>query len=86
MAQVRSGKAHRKAEFAQHGEGLGARHFVDQVQADQELGLAALKFADPVGIPDLFEECPGLGHRTDLSSGWSCWARRVDRAEPIVLR
>ena len=43
-------------EIAQHPEGLRARHLVDEVRADEELGLAVGQRADRVGVPDFFEE------------------------------
>ncbi len=60
VAKVRCGIGDLEAEVAQHPEGLRAGHLVDQVGADQELGLAVGQFADRVGGPDFFKE--GRGH------------------------
>jgi hypothetical protein len=37
---------------------------VDQVKANEELGLATGKVTDPVRVPDFFEKSPALGHET----------------------
>ncbi len=42
--------------IAQHGEGLGTGDFVDEVEADEELGLAGGEGADGVEVPDFVEE------------------------------
>jgi len=45
-----------ETEVAQHAEGLGGGDLVDEVGADEELGLAVGQGADGVGVPDFFEE------------------------------
>ena len=49
-------KAHRQTHLAQHREGLRAGDLVDQVQADEELGVAARQLAHAVRVPDLVEQ------------------------------
>ena len=49
-------KRHLQAEIAQHAEGLRARDLVDQMRADDQLGLAVGQFAHRVGVPDFLEE------------------------------
>ena len=46
----------RHVELAKHGEGLGARDFVNEVGADEQLRLARREFAHCVCVPDFFEE------------------------------
>jgi len=41
----------------QHVERLRARDFVNQVQTNEELGLAAWQHSYGVRIPDLLEKC-----------------------------
>jgi hypothetical protein len=48
--------AHAQTSLAQHGECLGARDLVDQVQPDEELALSARQLAHRVQIPDFVEE------------------------------
>ena len=55
-----------EAEVAQHAEGLRAGHLVDEVGADEELGLAVGERADGVGLPDFFEEGLGRGHEKSV--------------------
>src|SRR5690625_6789104 len=40
----------------EHGEGLRARHFVDEVQADEQLGIAVRECGDGVCVPDFLKE------------------------------
>ena len=47
---------HPELRLADRRERLRARDLVDQVQSDEELGLAARQLADRVGVPDLVEE------------------------------
>src|SRR5208283_2102736 len=54
-------KAHGEPHVVQHREGLGARDFMDQVQPDEELGLAVREFAHGVRVPDLVEKGPTEG-------------------------
>src|SRR5439155_1620472 len=50
------GHAHLELQLLQHLEGLRRRHLVDEVQADQELGLAGRQNSDCVSIPHLVEQ------------------------------
>jgi hypothetical protein len=50
--------SHPEPHLAQHGEGLGAGDLVDQMQADEELGLAAGQLGHGVRVPDLVEQVP----------------------------
>ena len=45
-------KGHRLAAEPEHVEGLRARHFVHEVQADEELRLARRQTADAMKVPD----------------------------------
>jgi hypothetical protein len=45
----------------EHVERLRARHLVDEVQADEELRLAARQRPDGVEIPDFLEQCLSHG-------------------------
>jgi hypothetical protein len=45
-----------EAEVAQHAEGLGAGDLVNQVGADEELGVAARQGGHRVALPHLFEK------------------------------
>ena len=65
--------AHRRAELVQHREGLRARDFVDQVEANEELRLSAGQLAYGVGIPDLVEQRRGaFAHRGGASGLRPC--------------
>ena len=55
---VREG--HLAASHAQHVEGLRARHFVNQVKADEELRLPGRQGAHGVLVPDFLKK--GLSH------------------------
>ena len=50
------GIQHRQAAFLQHLERLRRSHLVDQVQTDEQLGLAGFQGTDGVQIPDLVEQ------------------------------
>ena len=56
VAKVRPGKRTGRPHLAQHREGLRAGDLVDQVQADEELRIAARKLAHAVRVPDLVEQ------------------------------
>ena len=45
-----------EAEGAEHAERLRARDLVNQVERDEELGLAVRQEADGMRVPDLFKE------------------------------
>ena len=47
---------HLQPEIAEHAEGLGRGHLVDEVGADEELRAAVREGADGVGVPDFLEE------------------------------
>ena len=51
------GILNRKAELAEHAEGLRARHFVNKVRADEKLGASVAECAHRVCVPDLLVEC-----------------------------
>ena len=42
---------------AQHVEGLRGGHFVDEVQADEELRLTRWQDAHGMRVPDFLQEC-----------------------------
>lgn len=50
------GMAHAQAHVAQHRERLRARDLVDEVQADEELGVSVRELANGVRVPDCVEE------------------------------
>ena len=60
-----------QAEIAQHAEGLGAGHLVDEMRADQQLRLATGQRADGVRVPDFFEQ-GFLGHGK-MGESWGNW-------------
>src|SRR5690606_30729921 len=47
---------HAETAETQHVEGLRARHFVHEMQADEQLRLPGRQAPDAVGVPDFFEE------------------------------
>jgi hypothetical protein len=49
-------RTHLPASLAQFGERLRTRHFVDEVEADVELGLAVGEHAHGVRVPDFLKE------------------------------
>ena len=51
---------HLEAEVPEHAEGLGARHLMDEVRADEQLGLAVRQLAHRMRFPNFLEQ--GLGH------------------------
>ena len=51
---------HLEAEVPEHAEGLGARHLVDEVRADEQLGLPVRQLAHRMRFPNFLEQ--GLGH------------------------
>jgi hypothetical protein len=51
----------------QHVERLRRRHFVDEMQTDEQLGLAAWQPSDGVRVPDFVKKC--LSH--DPDPAWS---------------
>ena len=55
--------AHLAARDAQTLEGLGRRHFVDEVPVDIEKARAVGLHVDHVIVPDLVVDCAGLRHR-----------------------
>ena len=57
------GHEDREAEVAQHAEGLRRGDLVDQVRADEQLGLAVGQLLDRMGGPNFFKERLGRGHR-----------------------
>jgi hypothetical protein len=57
----------RKSLFAQHLEGLWARYFVDEMEADEKLRLAGWKLSHRVGRPDFVEK--SLSHEDSVTSG-----------------
>jgi len=59
---VRIGDRH--PVLAQHVERLRARHFVHEVQSDEQLRLSARQRADGMGVPDFAEK--GLSHDSSL--------------------
>ena len=65
-----------QAEVAEHAESLRAGDLVDEVGADQELGLAVGERADGVGVPDFFEEGLGRGHDGDRILPSACHNRK----------
>ena len=52
-----AGIADAEAALAEHAEGLRAGDLMDQVQPDEELGLAGGELADGVSGPDLVQQC-----------------------------
>ncbi len=50
------GHQYRESEVAQHAERLRTRHLVDQVGADEQLGLAVGQRSYCVRFPDFLEE------------------------------
>jgi hypothetical protein len=50
------GHAHLELQLLQHLEGLRRRHLVDEVQADQELGLAGRQRPHRVRFPHLVQQ------------------------------
>ena len=54
------GILHLKAQVAEHAEGLGTGHLMDEVGADEELGLPVGQLAHRVRFPNFLEQ--GLGH------------------------
>ena len=54
------GEGHRETGLAQHGESLRTGHLMDEVEPDEELGLARGQLAHRVRVPDLVEK--GLAH------------------------
>ena len=51
---------HLEAEVPEHAEGLGARHLMDEVRADEQLGLAVRQLAHRMRFPNFLEQ--GLSH------------------------
>ena len=64
---MRSGKRDAPAVLAQHVERLRARHFVNEMQADEQLRLAARQRAHGVRVPDFVKKC--VSHVTSNHSG-----------------
>ena len=57
------GKRHLPALLPQHVEGLRARHFVNEMQADEELRLPARQRAHGVRVPDFVKQGRHGWHR-----------------------
>ncbi len=70
------GGTHLEAPITEHFEGLGAGDFVDEVQADEELRLAAGERSHGVQIPNLLEQIPTRRHGnpgTSFQKRAACW-------------
>ena len=74
------GTTHRQTALAQHGVGLGARHFMRQVQVDVQNRRCVDGLRDHlVCTPDLFKQSGGVHVRTftvDASADSCAWVRR----------
>ena len=83
-----------QAALPEHGEGLRAGDLVDEVQADEQLGLPAVERADGVGVPDPVEQVRGeqvgggggVGHAAILQQGEELIPGEAGLIEDVVQR
>ena len=86
------GVHHLEPAVAEHGEGLGAGDFVDQVLADKELRLPRRQLADGVGVPDFVEQIATVRHVSlllrifDILAKAGCGARGEGRGQGAAGR
>ena len=82
------GKGNGKPQLPNHRKRLRAGDLVDEMRADEQLGLAIPQFADRVCLPDFFEEC--LSHfavstPSTYNESWSTHSF-LDRLQPASIK